>query len=259
MDIHKPKPWHGARELLKEIGTIVIGVLIALGAEQAVEALHTRHIIHEAEAAMRTELVDDDLQQAYVRQAITPCLEDSLQGLRQAIAQRGDPQRFAELARAYHPQFRTWEADAWRATLSSAASGRMESKRLLGWSGAYVMVPMLAASSQRELEDVERLHRTRYLGGAWTGARADELNDLVDELQDMVKEMTQQSHGLLSAANHVGIGLTPAVQEKLMGEARGAYGACVMRPDLSDRFPGDQAPTREQMDAFQRGLGVRPR
>ena len=31
MDIHKPKPWHGVREFLKEIGTIVIGVLIALG------------------------------------------------------------------------------------------------------------------------------------------------------------------------------------------------------------------------------------
>ena len=37
MDIHKPKPWRGWPEFLKEIGTIVIGVLIALGAEQGVE------------------------------------------------------------------------------------------------------------------------------------------------------------------------------------------------------------------------------
>jgi hypothetical protein len=40
MDIHKPKPWHGVREVLKEVGTIVVSVLIALGAEQAVEAIH---------------------------------------------------------------------------------------------------------------------------------------------------------------------------------------------------------------------------
>ena len=33
MDIHKPKPVHNWRELLTEIGTIVIGVLIALAAE----------------------------------------------------------------------------------------------------------------------------------------------------------------------------------------------------------------------------------
>jgi hypothetical protein len=30
MDIHKPKPWHGLREFLKEYLIIVIGVLTAL-------------------------------------------------------------------------------------------------------------------------------------------------------------------------------------------------------------------------------------
>ena len=42
MDIHKPKPFHGWRELLKEVGIIVLGVLIALGAEQAVSKIHER-------------------------------------------------------------------------------------------------------------------------------------------------------------------------------------------------------------------------
>ena len=37
MEVHKPKPWRGAREFAKEIGTILIGVLLALGAEQGVE------------------------------------------------------------------------------------------------------------------------------------------------------------------------------------------------------------------------------
>jgi hypothetical protein len=35
MHIHKPKPLHGIREFLSEIGVIVVGVLIALGLEQA--------------------------------------------------------------------------------------------------------------------------------------------------------------------------------------------------------------------------------
>ena len=42
MDIHKPKPWHSFREFLKEYLIIVVGVLTALGAEQAVEWLHWR-------------------------------------------------------------------------------------------------------------------------------------------------------------------------------------------------------------------------
>lgn len=36
MDIHKPKPWHGPREFLKEYLIIVVGVLTALAAEQTV-------------------------------------------------------------------------------------------------------------------------------------------------------------------------------------------------------------------------------
>ena len=39
MDIHKPKPWHGVREFLKEYVIIVVGVLTALAAEQGVEWL----------------------------------------------------------------------------------------------------------------------------------------------------------------------------------------------------------------------------
>jgi hypothetical protein len=56
MDIHKPKPWHGGRELLKEIGTIVIGVLIALGAEQTVEWLHRQNEVAEAREALKDEM-----------------------------------------------------------------------------------------------------------------------------------------------------------------------------------------------------------
>jgi len=37
MDIHhKPKTWHGWHEFLKEFGTIVLGVSVALAAEQGV-------------------------------------------------------------------------------------------------------------------------------------------------------------------------------------------------------------------------------
>src|SRR5947199_8581478 len=59
MDIHKPKPWHGLREFLKEFATIVLGVLVALGAEQTVEALHRDNEVREARQALREELGGD--------------------------------------------------------------------------------------------------------------------------------------------------------------------------------------------------------
>ena len=60
MDIHRPKYVHGWRELLKEIGIIVIGVVIALGAEQVVESLHWMYQVEAGEAA---------LKEAFVREA----------------------------------------------------------------------------------------------------------------------------------------------------------------------------------------------
>jgi hypothetical protein len=40
MHVHKPKPVHGWRELALEIGTIICGIVIALGLEQVIEARH---------------------------------------------------------------------------------------------------------------------------------------------------------------------------------------------------------------------------
>jgi hypothetical protein len=55
MDIHKPKPWHGFREFLKEYLIIVIGVLTALGAEQAVEYGHRVGQVRQARHALERE------------------------------------------------------------------------------------------------------------------------------------------------------------------------------------------------------------
>jgi hypothetical protein len=56
MDIHKPKPWHGFREFLKEYAIIVVGVLTALGAEQVAEVLHRNAEVSEARQALREEI-----------------------------------------------------------------------------------------------------------------------------------------------------------------------------------------------------------
>ena len=56
MDLHKPKPWHGVREFLKEYVIIVVGVLTALGAEQLVEQLHWREQIRATKEALLPEI-----------------------------------------------------------------------------------------------------------------------------------------------------------------------------------------------------------
>ena len=52
---HIPKPLHGWREFAGEVGIIVLGVLIALAAEQAVQAIHHRIQARDMAKKLREE------------------------------------------------------------------------------------------------------------------------------------------------------------------------------------------------------------
>jgi len=56
MHFHLPKPLHGWREFLGEVAIIVLGVLIALGAEQVVETWHWRGQVNEFRHAVDDEV-----------------------------------------------------------------------------------------------------------------------------------------------------------------------------------------------------------
>jgi hypothetical protein len=57
IDVHPPhEPIHGWRDFLLHLLTITIGLLIALSLEGLVEWQHHRHLVHEAEASLHTEI-----------------------------------------------------------------------------------------------------------------------------------------------------------------------------------------------------------
>ncbi len=59
MHVHLPKPLHGWREFVGEVGIIVLGVLIALGAEQLIETIHFRREVAQFRSAVDVELATD--------------------------------------------------------------------------------------------------------------------------------------------------------------------------------------------------------
>lgn len=59
METHKPKPWRGPGEFFREILIIVVGVLIALSGEQAVEWMHRQNELAETREALREEIAQN--------------------------------------------------------------------------------------------------------------------------------------------------------------------------------------------------------
>jgi hypothetical protein len=85
MDIHKPKPVHSWREFAKEVGIIVLGVLIALAAEQLVEMLRWRGAVSAGREALHREIAFDD---GYFRDRLTTatCMDRRLAAITALIA-----------------------------------------------------------------------------------------------------------------------------------------------------------------------------
>lgn len=151
MEIHRPKPWHGSRELLKEVGTIVLGVLIALAAEQAVEALHWHHKVEILERSIRKEL-SNDLGLATEQKALHPCLESYLDALQAAVLAK-DAGTIQALSRA-GPSLpgRAWPRDTWTAALNAQVADHIAERDVTAYSRAFLRIGVQREFMQ-EMED----------------------------------------------------------------------------------------------------------
>ena len=104
MHFHLPKPLHGWREFVGEVGIIVIGVLIALGAEQVVETIRWRDRAEAARGSLRGELADH-YEDAVEWRTVEPCIDAQLDRLEARLMASGDR---VEPAPAFHELESSW-------------------------------------------------------------------------------------------------------------------------------------------------------
>jgi hypothetical protein len=73
MHFHLPKPLHGWREFVGEVGIIVLGVLIALAAEQVVQNFRDHRVATQTRDSV-TDEIDNDLTALQLRKSAEPCI-----------------------------------------------------------------------------------------------------------------------------------------------------------------------------------------
>lgn len=134
--VHIPKPLHGWREFAGEVGIIVLGVLIALSAEQIVEQFHWRAETRTARAALLSE-AQDNLASALSRQKQTPCVQRRLAEIAEVFREHaaGLPVRLAGPIKRPLPMGAT--RNAWEVSLSSQALAHMSLAERLKFADAF--------------------------------------------------------------------------------------------------------------------------
>jgi hypothetical protein len=184
MDIHKPKPWHGVREFIKEFGTIVVGVLVALGAEQAVERLEWAHKAHLAEELMRSEIAGDDGPQVYFRIAFARCQTQELAEIRGLVEDGAARNLIVPRITLLGAMYYTWDSAAYRAADSSGVLVHLPRDLLSALSQFYELMPSLNDYSEREATSLAHLHALSAKGGKISEGERLSLLASVEELSN---------------------------------------------------------------------------
>lgn len=241
MHIHRPKPLHGAREIVTEIAVVVVGIVIALAGEQTVETLQWRHKIAESEQSMRTELSFDDGAQAFGRAAITGCLDKQLGAITAAVEAGRSRSEVARLTDAYQPPSLSWDRETWESAVASDIGSHIGAARLTRWARVFDLMPMLHDLTATQDQDVDLLAAGSEGDAPLSAEQVDRLLRAARSLRRVNETMGSVSMLMLRWTIPVESEPSAARQTAILADARRRYGACVVMPNYR-RMPetGDQ-------------------
>ena len=157
MEIHKPKAVHGWRELINEIGVIVIGVLIALGAEQAVEYLHWRHQVAEGREAVHEDL-EGIIGQTAEREAYSACIGHRLEDVADILDKASETGRLPPVGRLGVGARRVWTMGSWDAQVAAQVANHFPRDQLLALGSAHDLLAEVAVINRDEFDQWSQLY-----------------------------------------------------------------------------------------------------
>ena len=151
MDIHKPKPWRGVREFLKEYAIIVVGVLTALGAEAVVQNVHEARLSAEARQAVRDEL-NLDITNLALRFTRDICVNRRLDEIDALLDRAEAGGSFAPPGAVARPRDRAIYAERWETAKSGGRLSLISSDDQRAFVRAYLPLGYVIERQREELQ-----------------------------------------------------------------------------------------------------------
>jgi len=238
MHFHLPKPLHGWRALVGEVGIIVIGVLIALGAEQLVEDWRWQRKV-----AHTTEELDGELhrnaESAYDWLKVAPCIDRQLQGIDVALVsarQSGQVQTTAPLT----PPLDVFSEDAWLNARALQVTDHIPREKLTQYSQMFFLPRRLA---ETEVELHKEAAELRSLSQGVSSISTDEVGSYqrqAGRVHELLGRVELAETLLLRQLDSHGIKLSQEEMSRILKSNRSRPGNCVARPDPQRQFaPGE--------------------
>lgn len=150
MHFHLPKPLHGWREFAGEVGIIVVGVLIALAAEQVVERWSWSEKVESGRAALEQDYALI-VANAREREAEDNCIRARLLWLRNVLD--ANPGHLPATGDIGAPPARPWYPQSWDSLVASTVAAHMPRDDLLTYGSIAVQARWAEDTAKREIDD----------------------------------------------------------------------------------------------------------
>jgi hypothetical protein len=151
MEIHKVKPIHTWHDFFKELGTIVLGICIALGGEAVLEWNHWRNQVQEARAVIASEMTYN-LIGAIARMRAADCVDRRLDALSKILDEAARTGSLPPVGAVGSPPRHQWRSGAWESVVASQAASHFSPEQLAALSSLYKSVQRADLLSTREME-----------------------------------------------------------------------------------------------------------
>lgn len=162
MHFHLPKPLHGWRDFSGEVGIIVIGVLIALGAEQVVSAARQRQDAAAADNIIRSEL-DLNLGRLKSRMGIHRCMDRRIEQIQAILDKAADNPAIVTPSWIGRPQYWTFLSARWQAESQAGRAALIDPDKLAQYGIMYAKMQDLLTEMTLEQSDWAKLRTLEHL------------------------------------------------------------------------------------------------
>ena len=243
VDIHKPKPWGGFREFLKEYVIIVVGVLTALGGEQAVEALHGMQKVQAGEAELRIAFVRE-VNNAAIRDAQDACVTRRLASLSAILRQAEETGRLPPIAAVGHPAFTPWTVGAWSTLVADQTVSHLPRQKAIDYTAIVQQTAYLSALSDREEDQWTVLDSMAGPGRRLSDVEAELLRTTLSMAAGSSAHMTVTGARLRDAIKATGLVGASEFTEAVRRGAEGKSSAEICRPIAASPPPGEPSSGR---------------
>lgn len=139
------------RKMLRDVGEIVLGVLIALALGAVANEIGSEVEVWRANQAIADEL-GEAVGQGMQRQRADACVERKLASFAEILDAADASGRLPAVGDLGRPLLRTWSTDVWDSTRSANIASQMDRERLDDLSGVYRFIARIDEATNRETD-----------------------------------------------------------------------------------------------------------